>query len=571
MSTKKWTAESGLYAVILLLTLTVRLLHLGKNPLSDAEAELALKALAFANGQSTGVGAQALYVLFTGGLFYVFQTTNFLARLLPALAGSLLVGVPYLLREQLGRKTALLLTFFLAISPGLVAASRQADTLILASAFLLLAGAFFVRRKAALGGSMAALALLSGPEIWPGLIALALALGYLRLVKQRGTDETLLVLAGEEHAQEFGWKKFLGWFAGSFVLLGLLFFIKPGGIGAAAGSLPMYLQGWVSGSGSTFQRMLVALLAYEGLALVFGSWAGLTQFRNREQLDRFLCVWSTAALLMVLIYPGRQEIDLVWVLIPLLGMAARLLGRQAHVEQEVRWIAYALAVAVMVLGILVWMNLAGLSGPILSSVDLQLRWVRLAATLVVMALLVVLVGWGWSAPAAKVGFVLGLGGCLLLYTFSASWHAAGLGPHPEAELWRTGPYPAQADLLLKTVGDLSAQQTGERTGPGTVVMQLDSPSLRWLLRDQSQVQFVNFLPAEEQPLLVITGQKDNPGLTAGYSGQDFVWQEMPAWSILLGDDWLGWLTFREVVLQEERIILWTKSDLFPSNGEDAGN
>lgn len=563
MSKNKWTAESGLYVVFLLLALTTRLLLLGKNPLSDAEAELALKALAFANGQSAGIGAQALYVLFTGGLFYVFQTTNFLARLLPALAGNLLLGVPYLLRERLGRRTALFLTAFMTISPGLLAASRQANSLILGVVCLLFAMVFFVRRHAALCGFFAALAILSGAEIWPGMIALGLTLVGMNLYRR--SDDLLLAVSGEGEYHQFAWKKCLGWFAGCLVFFGTFFFIMPGGIGAVTSGLAEYFLGWASRSGSSFQRMLVALLAYEILAVVFGTWAGVKRLKNQDHLDRFLCLWTTTAFLLVLIYPGRQEIDLVWAMIPLMGMAARQLSRQPMIEAEVRWIGYSLALAVIILGFLVWMNLAGLTRPIYSSVDMQLRWVRLAATLVVMAMLVILVGWGWSAQAARWGFILGLGGCLVLYTFSAGWQAAGLGPHPEAELWRRADYPAQADLLLKTIGDISAQQTGERTGLEMVVVDLDSASLRWLLRDQKEVRFVNFLPAEEQPAMIVTAQKNNPELTAAYSGQGFVWQEIPAWSIFLGEDWLGWLTFREVILQEEQIILWVKADLFPAN------
>ncbi len=125
MRNKKWTAESGLYLAIILLALAVRLLRLGQNPLSDAEADLALRALALARGETVSFGAQSGYVVLTGGLFYLFQSSAFLARLLPALFGSLLVGMPFLLREQLGRKAGLLFALFLAVDPALVAASAR--------------------------------------------------------------------------------------------------------------------------------------------------------------------------------------------------------------------------------------------------------------------------------------------------------------------------------------------------------------------------------------------------------------------------------------------------------------
>ena len=363
--------------------------------------------------------------------------------------------------------------------------------------------------------------------------------------------------------QDFAWKTALVWFAACFVLTGTLFFIAPGGIGGAVASLPAYFGGWARASAVSLQRIFVALLAYEALGLIFGVWGMVAIGRHGNDGDRFLRNWALLALLIVVVYPSRQEIDLVWVMIPLLGLAARVIARWLESEPEPRWIASLLALGITVLFILAWINVVSMSNPGIAMMDMQLRYIRLAATVAVIALLVLLVGWGWSPSASKTGFVWGLTAAVLLYTFSASWHASGMGPHPEAELWLTGSYAADADLIEKTVGDLSEQYTGERTRGEVVVLGAYSQSLEWLLRDMGKARFVDSLQGDAQPAIVITPAQQELGLAAAYTGQDFVMQQSPAWSLLLRPEWMDWVNFREVVLQENRIVVWARSDLFP--------
>ncbi|MDX9864591.1 MAG: hypothetical protein RBT34_07290, partial [Anaerolineaceae bacterium] len=353
MRNNKWTAESGLYLAIFILAMAVRLIGLGQNPLSDMEADLALRALALARGETVSFGAQSGYVVLTGSLFYMFQSTAFLARLLPALFGSLLAGLPFLLREQLGRKAGLVFALFLAVDPALVAASRQADSLMIAAASLLMFGVHLYKKHEAWAGVFLALAFLSGPDLWPGLLALAGAGVWLYLRKKR--LGTALDLPGLPGSQNFAWKTALAWFAACFVLTGTLFFIAPGGVGGAVASLPAYLGGWGRASAISLQRVLVALLTYESLGLIFGVWGMAAIGKCGNDADRFLRNWALLALLLVVIYPARQEIDLVWVMISLLGLAARVIARWLASEPEPRWTAYLLALAVTVLFVLVWM------------------------------------------------------------------------------------------------------------------------------------------------------------------------------------------------------------------------
>ncbi len=93
--------ETALFLLALMLGLTIRLAGLGAQPLSDQEAKWALQALDVANGTRTVLGSNSAYVALTSALFFAFgDASNFLARLVPALAGGALILIPMLFREQ---------------------------------------------------------------------------------------------------------------------------------------------------------------------------------------------------------------------------------------------------------------------------------------------------------------------------------------------------------------------------------------------------------------------------------------------------------------------------------------
>ena len=117
---KSLRRENILYLLAFGLALALRLYHLGALPLSDGEASWALQALGAAQGARPVLGSQTAYILPTSLLFFLLGAgTNFLARLFPALAGSLLVFAPRLFRERLKPRPSLILAFFLALDPSL--------------------------------------------------------------------------------------------------------------------------------------------------------------------------------------------------------------------------------------------------------------------------------------------------------------------------------------------------------------------------------------------------------------------------------------------------------------------
>ena len=188
---KPFRHQTALYIIAFLLALAVRLIRLGTWTLTDLEAQWALQALGVAQGAHPALGSNPAYVLLTTIVFFFYGGgTNFWARFVPALAGSCLVFVPFLFRERLKPRPSLILAFFLAFDPGLVALSRQAGSSILAVTFVLFAWGFWQRKQSRLAGVFAGLALLSGASLWEGLLGLGLTWAILQAMEARRKTES---------------------------------------------------------------------------------------------------------------------------------------------------------------------------------------------------------------------------------------------------------------------------------------------------------------------------------------------------------------------------------------------
>ena len=111
MNSSPFKNEGWLYWLAFLIALGLRLIHLGTLPLTASEARLALQALQLTQGEAPVLDPQPGYILLTSVLFGIINTTNFLARLVPALVGSALVFVPHFFKDKIKPRPALILAW----------------------------------------------------------------------------------------------------------------------------------------------------------------------------------------------------------------------------------------------------------------------------------------------------------------------------------------------------------------------------------------------------------------------------------------------------------------------------
>lgn len=568
MKRKQLTGETGLYLFAFILALAFRLVYLGRVPLTDSEAGAALQALNLAGGTLERVAVLPGYTVLTGILFFLFEPSNFLARLWPALAGSALVWAPYLMRKFMGRRSAILAALFLAIDPVLVSASRQVDGRMLTVAFVLLIAVLISRRQKLWAGAAAAGALLGGSPVWMLLLGGALVAGWDWLIARRtpAVEDAGAPDRAEAIESKTGRTQFLAGLAGGLILGGTLFLLVPGSLSAILDSLVDFFNGWRDGQGARLLTVLIGLLVYELLPLVLGIYRGVRSAWARDPFESRLARMALVFLLLVMIFPSRQVADLYLVSLPLIFLAARQVYQLFVGSLEDRITARVLAAIIAALVVFSWINLAGLTSPGATAFDDQIRLLSVVGTLSVCVLITLLIAWGWSLPSALRGSGSAVVAFLLVYSFSAAVNAGRLGRLPYNELISPDAFPSEADLMLQTIEQTSERAKGERQVVDITVVDYESPALRWTLRSFRDVSWVSTLPSDAGPSLVITNAQQEPAWGSSYTGQDFIWRQKPSWDLFVPLEWLRWAIFRDARSDQESIALWVRSDLFPGAG-----
>ena len=565
MKKNKKYFEPLLYTGIFFLGLLLRLCRLGSLPLTDYEATWAFQAFSIAQRSAVVVGSQASYVGLTSLSFYLLDSSRFVARFWPAIMGSLIVLLPYIWREKIGKWPALTLAFCLAIDPAMLCAARQTGGPIFALIGLITGLSLLYYKKPAMAGVSLALALMGGESFWMGALILGTTWGLsvlLNIHPFSGEDQQKT--GTEEPSLKSGipWKV-LAYFAGTLIIVGSSFFLYPAGLSGILAGFPEFIKRFYSSSGAAFWQPLLALFTYQFLPLVLGLWAGIKAWFVKDDLGRVLSVWFLIAVIFVLIQPGRQVIDLVWAIIPLWVLTARHIVGNVKWFEESRIVQLAVILFTVVMFVFIAMNLKSLADPALQQGDALKYTIAVAAGVCLLIITVILIGLGWRFDVALHGFMIGFGVFLLVYMISFSLSSLGMKSGQRAELWRRGRNIPLNDLMVNTIEDLSNLSIGESHAADIIVTGLNTSDLAWGLRRFENVEFMTYIPAERQPMFVITELEDMPELSASYRGQDFLYYQWPAWEQMKLVDTLRWVVNRQVVFYESNILLWARGDIFP--------
>lgn len=577
------TYEGLLYIAAFVLALFLRFFRLGAAPLNDLEAQWALQALEIARSAGSAalnqaqIGAQPLYVILTSWLFLVFKEANAVARLLPALAGTLLVCLPWMARPVLQvnpilRRAGIFLAFALAVDPALVLLSRTAGSSMLAISFTLISitlalvgrqhGSFYFRWSAV----FAALALLAGPDLLSG----ALVLGLTALLGL-ATHNFYTFFEPEEASKVYSFSLQDG-LAGLVTLLavGLGFLTLPQGAAGFSATLPEYFKTWFIPSGVPALRLPAAVFLYQPAAIIFGlvgvlrAWAfhDETDDSRLTALSRWLSAWALIAAVLPLLQQGRQVSQMAWVVIPLWCLAAVELARHQLSTRNapLRTIALLAALIVgifLVMGIYYGLYMSGLPVTIWQSLLL------IAGIIAMAAIVVILVGIGWDVEIASLSIVWSTASILIVWMLASTWSQGLLRPNHPSELWSNGSVVGQGKELIQTLEQLSAMKAGQRTMLDVVMID-PSPSLRWLLRAFPNTSVQAGIAANQLPAAIITiAGSETPALLASYRGQDFDWRITAGWAANTPPDLSRWLYTHQAPVITEKVILWVRGDVFP--------
>jgi uncharacterized protein (TIGR03663 family) len=614
-----WTIERAAWIGVGLLAAVIRFAQLGLRPLSEGEVVQALAALRFvqpaaqaasqATGQIAPVGTVPL--LFTGNVaaFSLLGAGDMVARWLPALAGVILVLLPYGLRHRLGRLGALAAALLMAVSPIAVFYSRALDGAVLVAAcgLALVVGlinyldtqrpGYLYMAAAALGVGLGA-----GPGIYTLVLIFVLFGGLLYLVARRPSQRPVWA------SLQGGWSSLCEvWDAAraesglltragivlvaTFALVATTFVLHPAGIGLSADLIAAWARGFLPDPGShSILYPLLLLLRYELLILVMGRLAASQILMGRWRdpgntnqaeptfpLTAFLAFWALAAILIVVFSGHRPSGNLLLALVPLalsagqgIEWVVRWLAGQHHRDRRFGW--HVGLVAGVALGLLVflYLQIAAYSQAdaeaVASTLGINL-YVTTSYLLLALVPLLLLIGlgavaWNWQGKAPVLG-----GGWLVvllvlgMFTIKGMWNSSfARASDPREFLILDAAHPDVRDMAA-SVEELSLAKGGDSHTLPITVDASTGPVVEWYLRDFEDQTIVEGLSEPPETIAAIALLVEDPPIGETFRGRGFPLHS--SWSPrgLSIQALTGWLLFTEGPQPEvdQEVVLWVSN------------
>ncbi|GAB4275634.1 MAG: hypothetical protein Kow0080_25230 [Candidatus Promineifilaceae bacterium] len=562
------TVADGLMLAVWLLAGVLRLADLGYVPLSPAEAAEAWRVWAFWQPNTAAAPpASPAYFTLTALLVPILGSSDTVMRLVPALFGWAVVALPWLLREKISRWGALLAALLTAVSPILTASSRTADGSSMALFAAGLLAVAYLRRKEG--------------EKWAWTAAAALGLGL-------GSAPLFYTLLAGGIVAVVVHIRFMNYLAGgnngrfwkipvthwhilitilTFFAANTLFLLYPPGLGSAANILAAWLAQFATTPAiGQIADPFMAIIRYDMLLFVLGipAMIYLTVKLDENAMWQGALVYWLVAIIVIIALQGStlantQAFALVgyW----LVGVMVYALW-----QDRLNSFSFVLAGGFTFLGLAIFVNISRYLRLVTAQPTL-LTPLWTAVVLFTLALATLFYLFTFSETAVYQSLILSLTALFVFFGWGTAWWLGHNTNDPRERLVTEG---TDTDVrLLTTFMDTLSYQVARHSDGMAVLSTVESPVLRWYLRDMAQVTFANGVPFLADTAVLITPSSQDSTLPVGtdYIGTPFdLTQSCPNGTAVSTQpiiDTLKWWFFQEAppCSEPSGIIVWLRADL----------
>jgi hypothetical protein len=400
-------------------------------------------------------------------------------------------------------------------------------------------------------------------------LIMAVGLGVLVAVRWGATDQersaVQLVRERRDHLRSA-----VLWGGVIFVLASTALLLRPDAISGVPELASTWLAKMRGDEVIGVVQVFQILLIYEPL-IVFAGLAGVVIAILRVQAASIvLSVWSIAALIVALLQPGRQVLDLVLVLTPLALLAGQAIEQLiAALAKHGAWqiegafglVAAPLAgyLAIVLSGYAVGNHLLGSAEVLGQTLTPLTSFIVLLGlvSLIVGALFGLAIGWRATLRAAAVS-VIGL--CVLI-SMGNVWSVTQLHAGDAHELL-AGPEVTTVDVrdLVRAIQAESVRVTGQENQiPLKIMLPEDDAVLNWYLRDFQPAQLANSADGQAPVIITLAGVTP-PAQPGQYIGARFVTRSTWSVSSLTDASTLRWLLYREAdpSAPVQTLVVWVQ-------------
>ena len=497
--------------------------------------------------------------------YFFFGSVKMGARIWPILAGSILVFIPYLFRKFIGRRLGFILSVVISFEPFLLANSIQIGSNIFSIFGLAVVMVGLPRKNKRILMAGILLILLSGRGLLPSL----LIIGISRLLEDHLGERRLI--GNLENHRNFKKHK-SRYFVGLSILI-LLFLLGV--------IFRIDFASFLSSIVLLFPETFLSYFRYAsvaGLPVVFTSYSplvillfGYFCFQNRkvkkDLILKLLAVVFTG-MVWLLIVPGKNYLDLVWLSIPMLiGAGWAIKENFSHFSWKNNLNIIVIIIFVMLVSISTSFSQFIYQGKNNFSQTASLMNIITMLFFFLLGFIIFLFINDRKQYLAAAGMAL----IVLIFIIQAafSFRVAGFTPDLSQELLLPGAIAntESAKELIK-MRSITKKFANEKM---TIALERGlSPQLEIELGDYRITHILGEVSGPIPYDILITNS-ETIGNTGSFIGQAFVadaypkWVESPVLSLLDYDYW-SWLIFRNSNLTTKTNILWYATE----NNNDAG-
>ena len=285
---------------------------------------------------------------------------------------------------------------------------------------------------------------------------------------------------------------------------------------------------------------------------------------QNEATAVFAAFWFTALFILILVQHDNSH-NAVLLTLPgyfLLGLLTNSLW-----QGQQQLVSYSLTSGLIFLGALMWVNGARYGRVITTAPD-QLGYFWMAILALVLALTALyFVGSGWDVTIVWQGALTSLLVLFFVYQWGTGWWLTQEAANDPRERWVAVPTTDDDVSLMTDILREVSRQLVNSDFDLSLFSTVDTPILRWYLRDYAQAQFGNTIPATANfEAIISTAEQTELALASDYMGSDFGLMRVsveprPGSSAIV--DTLRWWLFHETntAVTQQRIILWVRTDL----------
>jgi len=546
---------------IFLLGLCLRLVSLASTPFSAGEAQAAWQALQVARDLSVETAVNAAYQGLTASTFALMQANAFWARFWPALAGASLALTPLFWRRRISPFLTLGLALALALDPVLFILSRQAGSAIFVLAGLVWALSFFIAGKPVGVGVALAVALLGGPWAWAVLLLLLIALGIAYLINKVALKEFASSLLNACPFRKSP-TKFSISFLLTLLILSTSFGLDPAGLSGIAGGLVAFArEGFKAGSLPAWAQ-LYRWAIYSICPLILALVSTVHAWRDGAKAKKSLSLLTMFLLLGEVLFANLGTGGLAFAQLPIWILALREIERLVKSPSDQPRVSLYVFIFSLVLCVYLAISLKSFLNAFPGTLTFTQQGLAFGLGLVLLGLVYLFTGLGWSFQAAGKGTALALTLVLLISSLSLTLSCTVNKAKQAALIWSDSPILDSADEISKILYEYERLNTFEPETASVAILDSNYSGYAWIFRNFDQVDMPLALPESQSPEVILSHPDWQLKPDQPYRGMDLVASRQIAWDTMTPMDLVKGVFTQTYNTNPNMAIFWIREDLF---------